>query len=83
MLGTAEFRSTCTSGWSPPAGGPRVFLAFEFPPSADVDAKYEELTNARYRGLHAPWDAFWGMRYATVLDADGNGDDLYATLPAK
>jgi catechol 2,3-dioxygenase-like lactoylglutathione lyase family enzyme len=34
-------------------------------------------------GLHLmrqPWDAFWGMRYATVLDPDGNGIDLYCPL---
>jgi hypothetical protein len=31
--------------------------------------------------LQDPWDAFWGMRYATVADPDGNGIDLYANLP--
>jgi catechol 2,3-dioxygenase-like lactoylglutathione lyase family enzyme len=27
-----------------------------------------------------PWDAFWGQRYATVLDPDGNVVDLFAPL---
>ena len=27
-----------------------------------------------------PFDAFWGQRYATVLDPDGNPVDLYAAL---
>ena len=27
------------------------------------------------------YDAFWGQRYATVLDPDGNAVDLYADLP--
>jgi uncharacterized glyoxalase superfamily protein PhnB len=30
----------------------------------------------------APWDAFWGQRYATVLDPDGNSVDLFAALPS-
>jgi uncharacterized glyoxalase superfamily protein PhnB len=25
-------------------------------------------------------DAFWGQRYATVLDPDGNSVDLFASL---
>jgi uncharacterized glyoxalase superfamily protein PhnB len=60
-----------------------VFLAFQLPTPAEVDAKYAELTGAGYRGLRQPWDAFWGMRYATVLDPDGNGVDLYCPLPAS
>ncbi|MGB5655838.1 MAG: glyoxalase, partial [Acidimicrobiia bacterium] len=28
----------------------------------------------------APFDAFWGQRYATVLDPDGNGVDLFAPI---
>lgn len=81
MLDTEEFRGKTTDGWTRPAGGARNFLAFQFPTPPEVDAKYTELTGAGYRGLHAPWDAFWGMRYATVLDPDGNGIDLYANLP--
>lgn len=83
MLDTAELRGKTTAGWTRPAGGPRAFLAFEFPTSSEVDAKYAELTAAGYRGLQDPWDAFWGMRYGTVADPDGNGIDLYATLPAS
>ena len=30
-----------------------------------------------------PWDAFWGQRYATVRDPDGNAVDLFAALPAE
>ncbi|URN09544.1 hypothetical protein LUW74_43495 [Actinomadura madurae] len=47
-----------------------------------MDAVYAEMTAAGYTGAKEPWDAFWGMRYATVLDPDGNGVDLYAPLPA-
>lgn len=30
---------------------------------------------------HPPSDAFWGQRYATVHDPDGNPIDLFAPLP--
>ena len=30
-----------------------------------------------------PFDAFWGQRYATVLDPDGNAVDLFAPSPAS
>lgn len=80
MLDTEQFRAATTTGWTKPSGGPRTFLCFGFPAPGDVDAKYAELTDAGYAGLHAPWDAFWGMRYATVTDPDGNGIDLYSPL---
>jgi catechol 2,3-dioxygenase-like lactoylglutathione lyase family enzyme len=81
MLDTEKFRAASqTSGWTRPSGDPRAFFAFEFATSAEVDAKYAELTGAGHRGVQEPWDAFWGMRYATVLDPDGNGIDLYCPL---
>jgi catechol 2,3-dioxygenase-like lactoylglutathione lyase family enzyme len=81
MLDTEALRGQTTAGWRPSSGGPRAFFAFEFASPAEVDGRYAELTEAGYRGLQEPWDAFWGMRYATVADPDGNGIDLYATLP--
>jgi catechol 2,3-dioxygenase-like lactoylglutathione lyase family enzyme len=70
-------------GWSPPArGGHRVALAFACDSPADVDAAWAELTGAGYEGHLAPWDAFWGMRYAVVHDPDGTPVDLFALLPA-
>lgn len=83
MLDTEKFRATAhaAAGWNRPTGDSRTFLAFQFPETAGVDAKYAELIGAGYTGVQEPWDAFWGMRYATVLDPDGNGIDLYCPLP--
>jgi uncharacterized glyoxalase superfamily protein PhnB len=53
-------------------------LAFGLDSPADVDATYQELVDAGYTGHKAPWDAFWGMRYAMVRDPDGNGVDLFS-----
>jgi hypothetical protein len=36
--------------------------------------------DAGFRGAKEPWDAFWGQRYAQLLDPDGVPVDLYASL---
>jgi uncharacterized glyoxalase superfamily protein PhnB len=56
-------------------------LAFRLDTPAAVDATYAELVAAGYDGHKAPWDAFWGQRYALVRDPDGNSTDLFAPLP--
>jgi uncharacterized glyoxalase superfamily protein PhnB len=68
--------------WSPPqAGSPgRIGLAFLCENAADVDATYQRIVGKGYRSHKAPWDAFWGQRYAQVLDPDGNVVDLFAPL---
>lgn len=81
MLDTDDLRAKSTANWTPPTSG-RTFLAFEFPTPGDVDAKYAELVATGVTSLQEPFDAFWGMRYATVADPAGNGIDLYANLPA-
>ncbi|MFF4853231.1 VOC family protein [Streptomyces sp. NPDC001194] len=64
--------------WTRPAGGDRLGLAFLCGSPAEVDAVYAELTDAGYEGRLEPWDAFWGQRYAVVLDPDGCGVSLFA-----
>lgn len=78
MLDTEASHQSIMPAWTKPTGGPRAALAFQFDSPAEVDTMFEDLTKAGYQSLHEPWDAFWGHRYATVLDPDGNGVDLYA-----
>jgi len=68
--------------WSPPSGGHRIALAFACESPGDVDATYESLTSSGYVGHRPPWDAFWGQRYAIVLDPDGNHAELFADAAA-
>ncbi|MEO7369714.1 MAG: VOC family protein [Ilumatobacteraceae bacterium] len=71
-------------GWTPPPGGsPRTALAFECADPAEVDTTYSAMTSAGFDGHLEPWDAFWGQRYATLRDPDGNGVDLFASLPTS
>ena len=81
MLDTEESIHSFTSGWTRPSGGPRAALAFELDSPDSVDTTFNELIDAGHQPYREPWDAFWGHRYATVLDPDGNGVDLYAALP--
>ncbi|MEU0004398.1 VOC family protein [Streptomyces sp. NPDC006314] len=80
-LDTEETIRSFHPGWRTPAGTGRVSLAFRCDSPADVDALYEDLVGAGHHGELKPWDAFWGQRYATVHDPDGNGVDLFAPLP--
>jgi uncharacterized glyoxalase superfamily protein PhnB len=57
-----------------------VALAFGVDSPAKVDALFEKVTAAGHAGSLAPYDAPWGMRYATVADPDGNWVDLFALL---
>ena len=76
---TAELIRQIDPEWTEPTGGHRVALAFLCPGPARVDAKYEELAALGF-GHKEPWDAFWGQRYASVKDPDGNQVDLFAPL---
>ena len=60
--------------------GHRMALAFECESADDVNTTYARLVEAGYEGKKAPYDAFWGQRYANVVDPDGNVVDLFAAL---
>lgn len=66
--------------FDPHVRGGRVSLAFECGTPAGVDQMYRELVAAGYEGHLEPWDAFWGQRYASMRDPDGNSVDLFAPL---
>ena len=63
--------------WVQPVGH-RMSLAFKCADAAEVNALYEKVIQADYKGLKEPWDAFWGQRYAVVIDPDDNQVDLFA-----
>jgi catechol 2,3-dioxygenase-like lactoylglutathione lyase family enzyme len=67
--------------WQPPSGGSRMSFAFRCDGPAEVDVAYTELLSLGYAGHLAPWDAFWGQRYAVVSDPDGNAIDLFSAIP--
>jgi catechol 2,3-dioxygenase-like lactoylglutathione lyase family enzyme len=69
-LDSSVFASQWNRGWPPGGSGP--VLGFRVSQRETVDALYARLTGAGYEGQQAPYDAFWGARYALVADPDGN-----------
>lgn len=66
--------------WTKPTGGNSVGMAFLCDSPADVDKTHADLIAAGYRSHKDPWDAFWGQRYACVMDPDDNVVDLFAPI---
>lgn len=76
---TVELIREIDGHWQEPVGH-RSGLAFLCDGPAEVDCDYSEILGAGYTGKREPWDAFWGQRYAQVIDPDGNVVDLFAPL---
>ncbi len=68
------------STYEPAVGGRNVGLAFRCDTPADVDVTHAAMVAAGHTSKEEPFDAFWGQRYATVLDPDGNPADFYCPL---
>ena len=77
MLDTEETVRSFDAEWTR-ATGNQLGLAFECSGPGEVDEVYARVTGAGFHGEREPFDAFWGQRYATVLDPDGVPVDLYA-----
>ncbi len=78
MLDTEAMLRQIDPNWTATPGG-RLGLAVRLPDPLAVDSLFAELA-AEGLGVKAPWDAFWGQRYAVVSDPDGLHIDLYAQL---
>jgi uncharacterized glyoxalase superfamily protein PhnB len=79
MFDTVELVKQLDPKWAKPTGHAFAF-AFRCANAADVNDTFARITKAGFRGKTDPFDAFWGQRYATVLDPDDNAVDLFADL---
>ena len=68
-----SFAPVWNEGWP---GGSGVVVGFRMPDRESVDRTYAELVAAGHQGQQAPYDAFWGARFAMVADPDGNSVGL-------
>jgi uncharacterized glyoxalase superfamily protein PhnB len=82
MWDTLELIRQIDEDWVPPVGR-RMALAFECASPAEVDATYKRIVDAGFDSKKEPWDAFWGQRYAQVVDPDENVVDLFAQLATQ
>jgi catechol 2,3-dioxygenase-like lactoylglutathione lyase family enzyme len=80
---TVELIQRLDPTYQRPTGGHRIALAFNVGEPAEVDRLYAAMVAAGHRGTTAPWDAFWGQRYASLSDPDGNAVDVFASLPTS
>ena len=71
-FGSAALAKGYDPGWREPSGASANALQFRLSSRQAVDDLYAELTGAGYHGALAPFDAFWGCRYAEVDDPNGN-----------
>lgn len=79
MLDSEELMKKLKPNWKKPVGQ-RMTLCFSCESVKEVDSLYEKILKEGFSSQTAPWDAFWGQRYATVIDPDGNAIDLFANL---
>jgi uncharacterized glyoxalase superfamily protein PhnB len=79
MLDSEEVMRSFREEWTRQTGN-QLGLALECASPAEVDETYARVTDAGFRGEKEPWDAFWGQRYAMLLDPDGVEISLYAAL---
>jgi len=79
MLDSEEVVLSFRPDWARERGN-QLSLAFECASPAEVDETYARATGAGFKGEKAPWDAFWGQRYAQLQDPDGVPVDVFAAL---
>jgi catechol 2,3-dioxygenase-like lactoylglutathione lyase family enzyme len=84
LLDTEEGMQSFDPSWTrASSGSPGTNVAFGCESPAAVDELYAKALLAGGHAHRAPWDAFWGQRYAQLRDPDGNAVDLYASLPNR
>jgi uncharacterized glyoxalase superfamily protein PhnB len=80
MFDTIDTITSFDPDWEAPTGAQRMGIALECSSAAEVDAVHDRLVGLGHESHKAPWDAFWGQRYAMLRDPNGIGVDLYAAL---
>ncbi len=75
---STAFTAQWNTGW--PASHSGVVVGFRVATREDVDDLYQELTGDGHVGQQAPYDAFWGARYAIIEDPSGNAVGLMSPI---
>jgi catechol 2,3-dioxygenase-like lactoylglutathione lyase family enzyme len=80
-LDSVTFAAKWNRGWS---GGSGAILGFKVDSRDEVDALVASLASDGVTVQQAPYDAFWGARYAVISDPDGNGVGIMSPIdPAR
>lgn len=76
---TVEVLKQVYQDWNEQPVGHRIEVAFKCDSRDELDATYAHILKHGYHGHRAPWEAFWGQRYAIVEDPDGNLISLFTS----
>ena len=79
MVDSVDLIKSINPSWQEPTGC-GVVLCFKQNSADEVNTLYQNIVEAGFLSIKEPWDAFWGQRYASVQDPDGNQIDLFAEL---
>lgn len=80
MLDSVELAKKLNPDWQKPSGC-GVVLCFKRNSATEVDSLHSKAHAKGFSTVKEPWDAFWGQRYCSLKDPDGNQVDLFADLP--
>jgi uncharacterized glyoxalase superfamily protein PhnB len=79
MLDSYELMKKISPNWREPKD-PGVTLCFQQDSPTKVDELFKKVIDSGFQSEKEPWDAFWGQRYASVRDPNGNQVDIFAQL---
>ncbi|MDA8793130.1 VOC family protein [Bacteriovoracaceae bacterium] len=79
MLDSFELMKKINPNWKEP-NNPGITLCFLQESPLKVDSIYNKITASDFSSVKEPWDAFWGQRYSSVLDPDGNQIDIFSPI---
>ena len=79
MVDSVELMKKINPDWQD-SGGTGMILCFKQDTPEKVDEVYQKVMEAGFESINEPWNAFWGQRYSSVKDPDGNQIDIFASL---
>lgn len=79
MLDSFELLKKINPTWNEPKS-PGITLCFLQSSPSEVDKTFKKIIDAGFIAEKEPWDAFWGQRYASLKDPNGNQVDIFAPL---
>jgi len=75
-LDSVVFTRQWDEGWGGRKNGAGCVIVFKVATREEVDEVYNDLVGAGYKSQQAPYDAFWGARFAVIEDPDANAVGL-------
>ena len=78
MLDSIDLVQRLNPNYKAELKGSGIVLCFKQNSPKKVDELYNHIIGLGFKGLKSPWDAYWGQRYSSVLDPDGNQVDIFA-----